>query len=83
MERTCGIRIGAGRVAGVSTRKDKMMDAEDFVIFFFSTPLLLAISRRKVKAIYAAGASSLTAAVVAAAEGCVAPSWCWAHWGGP
>ena len=60
MERTCGIRIGAGRVAGVSTRKDKMMDADVFIIFFFSTPLQLAISRRMVKPIYAAGASSLS-----------------------
>ena len=53
-----------------------------FIIFFFSTPLVLAISRRKVKAIYAAGASSLTAPVVAVEEPCVAPRWWQAHWGG-
>ena len=82
MERTCGIRIGAGREAGASTRKDKMMDADVFIIFFLSRPLVLAISLRKVKAIYAASESYLTV-VAAVAEGCVAQTWWQAHCGGP
>ena len=52
-----------------------------FIIFFLSTPLVLAISLRKVKAIYAASESYLTV-VAAVAEGCVAQTWWQAHWGG-
>ena len=62
-----------------------------FIIFFLSTPLVLAISLRKVKAIYAASESYLTV-VAAVAEGCVAqkgpgerrrPPCRHAYWGGP
>ena len=73
MERTCGIRIGAGRVAGVSTRKNKMMDADVFIIFFFSKPLQLAI-RRMVKAIDAANAGP---SAIYAADASSLLRWWW------